>query len=221
MKTRSINNIKLGIFVLAGLLLLVLALYMIGRNSNLFGRNFELKSQLENAQGLTAGNNVRYSGIQVGTVRRISFINDTVIEITMLIEDKMKKIIHKNDVVSIGTEGLVGNKLVNITPSKDQSLLVEEGDILPAKHIANTDEMLETLDKTNRNLVIISEDIKHTIQRINDSRALWKILDEPTLPENLKASMVNIRTASRRADEMVTDLHTIITDIKNKIMLEI
>ena len=215
MKTRTIDNFKLGIFVLAGLLLLVLALYMIGRNSNLFGRNFEIKSRLENAQGLTTGNNVRYSGIQVGTVRRISFINDTVIEITMLIEDKMKAFIHKNDVVSVGTEGLVGNKLVNITPSKDHSALVEEGDILPAKHVANTDEMLETLDKTNKNLVVISEDIKRTVQRINNSRGIWKILDEPTLPDNLKVSMANIRAASDKADGLVTDFSAIITDVKS------
>jgi phospholipid/cholesterol/gamma-HCH transport system substrate-binding protein len=200
---------------MAGLLLLILALYMIGRNSNLFGRNFLLRARVENAQGLTAGNNIRYSGIQVGTVKKISIINDTVIEITMLIDEKMKAYIHKNDIVSIGTEGLVGNKLVNITPAKDNSVLVSDGDILPAKHIAGTDEMLETLDKTNQNLVTISEDIKQTVQRINNSRAIWKILDEPTLPDNLKTSMTNIKNASERADELVEDLHTIIADIKS------
>lgn len=215
MKTKPADNIKLGIFVMAGLLLLILALYMIGRNSNLFGRNFLLRARVENAQGLTAGNNIRYSGIQVGTVKKISIINDTVIEITMLIDEKMKAYIHKNDIISIGTEGLVGNKLVNITPAKDNSPLISDGDILPAKHVAGTDEMLATLDKTNQNLVIISEDIKQTVQRINNSRAIWKILDEPTLPENLKTSMSNIKNASARADELVEDLHTIIADIKN------
>lgn len=215
MANRAVNNIKLGIFILAGLLLLILALYMLGRNSNLFGRNYELKARFDNVQGLTAGNNVRYSGIQVGTVKKVKILNDTLIEITMLIEEKMKAFIHKNDIVSIGTDGLVGNKLINITPAKDNSPLSGEGDILVTKRGAGTDEMLETLDKTNKNLVIISEDIKQTVQRINNSRAIWKILDEPTLPENLKTSMANIKNASGKADELITGLYSIITDIKN------
>jgi phospholipid/cholesterol/gamma-HCH transport system substrate-binding protein len=214
MATRIISNIKLGIFVVAGLLLLILALYTIGRNSNLFGRNFELRARFDNVQGLTAGNNVRYAGIQVGTVKKVKILNDTLIEITMLIQEKMKAFIHKNDIVSIGTDGLMGNKLINISPAKDQSALAAEGDILAARQVASTDEMLETLNKTNMNLALISEDIKRTVQRVNNSTALWKMLDEPTLPDNLKVSMANIRNATGKADDLVTDLHTIITDIK-------
>jgi phospholipid/cholesterol/gamma-HCH transport system substrate-binding protein len=97
MATKKINNIKLGLFVLAGLLLLILGLYMIGRDSNLFGRNFELRARFENVQGLTPGNNIRYSGIQVGTVKKVKIISDTLIEVTMLIDEKMKSFIHKND----------------------------------------------------------------------------------------------------------------------------
>jgi len=215
MATRTINNLKLGIFVLAGLLLLILALYLIGKDSNFFGRNFELKARFENVQGLTAGNNIRYSGIQVGTVKRIKIINDTLIEVTMLIDEKMKSFIHKSDMVSISTDGLMGNKLLNITPAKTNAQLVADGDLLVTKKVAGTEEMMETLNRTNNNIALISDDIKKTVQRINNSNALWKILEDPALPGDLKTSMTSIRNATVNADNMVSDLKTIINDVKN------
>lgn len=75
--------------------------------------------------------------------------------------------------------------------------------------------MLETLDKTNRNIAVISEELKTTVLRINNSAAIWKLLNETELPDNLRASVLSIRHATRRADEMVKDLHSIITDVKN------
>ena len=89
---------------------------MIGKNRNLFGATYVLKARFENVQGLVAGNNVRFSGIQAGTVKKVKILNDTVIEVTMIIETKMKTIIRKNAIASIGTDGLVGNKVVNIIP---------------------------------------------------------------------------------------------------------
>lgn len=215
MAKHTINNIKLGIFVTVGLLLLILALYMIGKNANLFGRNFQLKAQFVNVQGLTAGNNVRYAGIQVGTVKKVKIISDTLIEVTMLIEDKMKAFIHKNDIVSISTDGLMGNKLVNIIPARDSAALVQDDDILPVKQGANTEAMLETLDKTNNNIARISEELQLTVQRINSSKVLWDILDDATLSPNLKNSLINVRKATGSASDLVADIHSILSDIKN------
>jgi phospholipid/cholesterol/gamma-HCH transport system substrate-binding protein len=123
MPTRLNNNIKLGTFVMGGLLFLVLMLYMIGKNRNLFGATYVLKARFENIQGLVAGNNVRYAGINTGTVKKISILNDTTIEVTMILEKKMLQVVHKNAIASISTEGLVGNKVVNIVPNKQPSNL--------------------------------------------------------------------------------------------------
>jgi len=71
MAQKLINNARLGVFVLSGLAFLILLLFMIGRNKSLFGSTYLLKANFENVQGLIPGNNVRYSGIQAGTVKRI------------------------------------------------------------------------------------------------------------------------------------------------------
>jgi len=209
------ENSKLGIFVVAGLLFLVLLLYMIGRDQNLFGSTYTLKVKFENVQGLMAGNNVRISGIEAGTVKRIQIINDTTIEVSMVIELKMKNIIRKNAIVSIGTEGLVGNKVINIIPSRQPAELAEEGDYLVSKKNADANEILETLAKTNNDVSVIAEELKSTIHRINTSSALWDLLNDSTIPKNLRQSVINIKAATGKANEMAGTLNMIVTDVKN------
>ncbi len=215
MAKKAVNNVKLGIFVLAGLLVMIISLYMIGRDTNLFGKNYTLRARFENVQGLQSGNNIRYSGIQVGTVKKVKFLNDTLIEVTMLIDLKMKQYIHKNDIVTMSTDGLMGNRILNITPAKDGSPLAEDGDLLVTKKAISTDDILVTLDKTTRNIAEISEELKTTVTRINESKGIWQLLDDTELPANLRASVVNIRKATSQAGNMVNDLQSLITDIKS------
>jgi phospholipid/cholesterol/gamma-HCH transport system substrate-binding protein len=214
MAKQTVNNIKLGLFIIAGVFLLILGLYLIGRDSNLFSSNYVLKARFEHVQGLTPGNNIRYAGIQVGTVKKVTIINDTSIEVTMLIEEDMQQFIRVNDVASISTDGLMGNKMMQITPSKDGSAFAVDGDFLKTKKLISTDEMLELLNRTNQNVAVISEDLKTTVQRINNSKALWGVLDNEALPKNILASVNNIRSATVKADLMVNDLQTIIAGVK-------
>ncbi len=215
MAKHAFDNVKLGAFVLGGLFFLVLLLYMIGKNRNLFGSNYLLKARFENVQGLVAGNNVRFSGIQAGTVKKVSIISDTVIEVTMLLDKKMMNIVRKNAVVSIGTDGLVGNKVVNIIPVRQPGILAKEGDILVSKKAPDTDEMLQTLYKTNNDIAVIADNLKTTVQRINNSSALWTLLNEKSLPADLKTSLANIRWTTSNAGTMTHNLNTLIADVKN------
>ncbi|KAA9038454.1 MCE family protein [Ginsengibacter hankyongi] len=214
MAKRAMNNVKLGAFVLAGLFCLILLLYMIGKNRNMFGSNFILKSRFENVQGLKQGNNVRYAGIDVGTVKKVTIINDTLMEVIMIIDNKMKTVIHKNALVSIATDGLVGNKVVNISAVKQLAPLAQNGDILASKRPLDTDEMLKKLNNTNNDIGSVAEELKYTIQRINNSNALWSVLNEKGLPQNLKLSAINIRQATARAKDMANDLYAIVNDVK-------
>jgi phospholipid/cholesterol/gamma-HCH transport system substrate-binding protein len=215
MSKRVINNAKLGVFVLGGLLFLVILLYMIGKNRNLFGNTYVLKARFENIQGLVAGNNVRFSGIQAGTVKKVKILSDTVIEVTMIIETKMKSIIRKNAIASIGTDGLVGNKVINIVPARQPAALAEEGDILVAKKAVSTDEMLQTLYKTNNDVAVIAENLKTTVLGINNSNALWSLLNDKSIPQDVKVAVANIRSATGKAGIMVDNLNGIVANVKS------
>ena len=213
MANRKIDNVKLGGFVLIGLLMLIFGLYKVS-NTSLFSKNFLLKAHFKNVSGLLVGNNIRYVGVQVGTIENINLLNDSLIEVDMLIDENMRSFIHKKDLVSIGTDGLVGNKLLNISAGSDRTNLVANNDILNSKEAMNTDEMMLTLNKTNSNIGVIAEELKSTVQRLNNSTTLWRILNEETIPNNMIESMVNIKSATVRADLMVAELQAVISNVK-------
>jgi phospholipid/cholesterol/gamma-HCH transport system substrate-binding protein len=210
-----VNNIKLGTFVLAGLFFLVLLLYIIGRNQSLFGATFTINARFENVRGLVSGNNVHYAGIQVGTIKRINILNDTLIQVRMIIDDKMKSYIRKNAVASIGTDGLMGNKVINISPSRESVPFITDGETIPSREAIDTDEMLRILSNTNNDVAAIAENLKTTVEQINNSTVLWKLLNDHTLPQNLKLSAANVQLATARAAEMAGEMQALVTNVKN------
>jgi phospholipid/cholesterol/gamma-HCH transport system substrate-binding protein len=215
MAKKIINRVKLGVFVLAGLTFLIFLLYMIGKNRHLFGPAFIVKARFQNVQGLVPGNNVLFSGIEVGTVKKIDILSDTLIEVVMLIDDKMKKIIRNNSVVSIGSDGLMGNKVINISPVRSPAPLVKKEEVLPVRKAASTDDMLQVLSKTNQDISMIAAQLKITVERVNNSTALWTILNDETLPQHLRVSAANVQLATARAAVVANDLQSVISNIKN------
>ncbi|SDD03109.1 MlaD family protein [Niabella drilacis] len=213
MATRISDNIRLGTFVLGGLFVLVLLLYMIGRNEHLFGTTYVLKARFHNAQGLVKGNNVRFSGIQVGTVRKITIEESTQIEVTMSIDKKMRRVIRKDAVVSIGTDGLVGDKVVDITPVSLICSLARDGDTLTTKPVVSLAALLDTLDHSGRDISVIASELKMTVQRVNRS-AIWSLLDDSTVPADIKVTLSNIRQASGRASVMAGGLDRLVQDMR-------
>ena len=215
MAKRMLNNIRLGLFVLAGLFLLILTLYYLGKNRNLFGSTFILKAEFKNVNGLRSGNNVRFAGIEVGTVKKVKIINDTLVEVTMMINTSVKKFILKNAEVVIGTDGLMGNKLMNIVPVNKVADPVEEGDVLRSKKVADTDEMIKTLSISNDNIAFISAELRETVQRINKSKGFWTLMNDSTLSSEVRKSLYNIRQTTAKANTFVGQLNALAEDLRN------
>lgn len=215
MARKTINTVKLGVFVMAGLAFLVLILYVIGKNQNLFGKTFVLRARFDNARGLMPGNNIRFAGIDAGTVKEVKLLNDTTIEVTLLLKTKMKTYIHKNATVSIGTDGLMGNRLLSIEPSRTPAPLVEEGDVLFSAQGPDTEEMLKVLNTTNNDISVVAKELRQTVQHLNASKALWKLLDDESLPENIRRSLLKIRSSSENMNNMMSNLDAVVADVKN------
>ena len=216
MKNEITHNIKLGIFVVIGGVLLIFGLYSIGKNKNMFGKTFRLVSVFYDVNGLTVGNNVRYSGIDVGTVEKIEIINDSAVSIEMLIDEKIKKFIRKNSIASIGTDGLMGNKIVNITPGTTEDRLVEDNDEIYSLRAVNTEEMLRTLELTNSNVASISSNLKEITDNVNKSRGtLYTVLMDTTLAKNVEVTLNNIQLVSNNLVQTSSKLSVIVSDVNH------
>jgi phospholipid/cholesterol/gamma-HCH transport system substrate-binding protein len=208
------RNIRLGIFVLAGTAFLIMMLYFIGSKQNLFGSTFKISARFYTVNGLMAGNNVRFSGIDVGTVESVEIISDSTVNVVMVIEEKVRPYIKKNAMASIGTDGLMGNKLVNINSTADNSAPVEEGDIIETVRPLEMDDMTRTLNITNENLAQITSDVKIITHKINNTHGtLWMLLNDTSLSHELKQTVENIQAVSAETRNMSKEISDMIAGI--------
>ena len=209
MKNKGIENIKVGALVLGGLMFLILTLYMIGKNRSLLGKTFTIAAVVHNVNGLVPGNNVRFKGIDVGTVKAIEITNDTLIRVVMIIEDRMKPFIKRNAIASIGTDGIMGNKLVNINSVPHHAPAVEEGDVIQSRQPIETDEMLRTLNTTNTNIEKITNNLYEISTKLNRSESLWTLLSDSVITHDLKLAISDLRRAGRNTAELTGDARDI------------
>jgi phospholipid/cholesterol/gamma-HCH transport system substrate-binding protein len=209
------NDYKLGIFLFAGLVALVFSLYMIGKNQSLFTSSFELRARFRDVAGLMPGNNVRYSGIQNGSVKSIHIVDDTTIEVVMFINKDTRAHIRKSSYASIGTEGLMGNKVINIIPGEMPSPPAGEMDVLRTKDQRSLGEAMGTLYKTGDNAAIAAEELVATLRKINNSPVLQTLLYDERLPENVHESLVNIKASSTRISHAAAVLEDVLVSVKN------
>ena len=214
MKNKKINNAKVGLFVIAGLTFLILTLYMIGKNRNLLGSSFALKARVTNVNGLVPGNNVRYKGIDVGSVKSIAVENDTAIIVTMLIDQKMKPYIKRNAIASIATDGLMGNKLVNINSQPGYAESVKAGEIIHSIKPVETDEMLRTLNTTNDNIQKITSNLYEITLKLNRSESLWSLLSDTLIALDVKKAVAEFRRSASNAADLTTRSNAVVRDLE-------
>jgi phospholipid/cholesterol/gamma-HCH transport system substrate-binding protein len=190
------TNVRLGLFVAAGLACLMAALFLIGRKQNLFGASLTVDANFRNVSGLLTGNNVRLAGINVGTVKTITIVNDSTVRVRMSLDRNVQPFVKKNTVASVGTDGLVGNTIINLTAAAVPAPSVQAGDVLPTSTPLALDAMLSTFNVSNKNLVAITTDLREISHKLNGSNALWQLLNDQQLATNLRQTMRQAATAT-------------------------
>ncbi len=214
MKEQSSNKVKLGAFVLTGTTLLILGLYYIGSKSNLFRSSINVSADFNNVGGLLPGNNVRFNGINVGTISKVYANSDTTIKVEFSIDENCTRYISKNAIAAIGTDGLLGNKLINISPGKKGIAPVSDGDVMTTLRSIQMDNALRTLTATNSNLQIITSNLKDVSEKFNNTNSLWHLLTDTAVAENVKKAIVKFRITGDNTAMLTGDLSQITKEIK-------
>jgi phospholipid/cholesterol/gamma-HCH transport system substrate-binding protein len=215
-KTAS-QKIRLGLFVIIGLTLFVLTIYFIGSKQQMFGKTETLTAVFNNVAGLQLGNNVRYSGINVGTVRGIEIVNDSTINVEMQIDKTILPHIKKNAVATIGSDGLVGSVIINIIPGKGEALPIQPGDIIKSNNRIRTDDMLSTLNVTNENAAQLTADLLKITNDINNGKGtIGVLLRDSAMANDLKATIHNLKITSEKTSKTMDNLNRQIAGLDNK-----
>ncbi len=205
------NNIKLGIFVTVGLVLFLVAIYFIGDRQHLFSKTISLSSMFKDISGLQVGNNVRFSGINVGTVKGIEIVSDSLVKVEMEIEKSTQKFIKIDSKAIIGSEGLMGNKVLNISPGTPGNKIVKDEDVITAKQLASLDDIMVKMDSVAGNAVFITADLKGLMGNIHAGKGtLGKLFMDEGMAANIDQTLVNVKHSTGNLN---TDLEALQSNI--------
>ncbi len=198
MDTRTQNfKVRLGLFVVGGLTLFVIAIFIIGKQKNLFNPVFKLTSTFSNVSGLQVGNNVRFSGINVGSVDNITIVNDTTVRVDLTIKTDVWQFIKSDCKVTLGSDGLIGDKLIIILPGSTYAPLAKEGQGLESIQTIEKSAIMARLDATTANVEDISKQISDISNNINSGNGtLNMLIRDSILAGNLNQTVANLNRFS-------------------------
>jgi len=197
MKKDTNNKIRVGVFISLGIAVFILGIYFIGERQQLFRSTFRVSGVFKDVAGLQAGNNVRFSGINVGTVENITIVSDTSVRVEILIDENTRKFIKKDAVASIGSEGLMGNKILIISPGTGGKVEIENNDTVLTVQPINMDDVLVSLKTTIDNTSLVTSDLSKITNNIQSGKGtIGKLLMDRTYAQNFDSTFANLKEGS-------------------------
>jgi len=152
-------QLRIGALVLVGIVLFIGFVLSIGKRSTLFEEHYSLWASFSSTEGLAAGSPVRLAGVTVGNVTRITFgrePRDRRIAITLNVERRVQDRIRDDSVASIGTIGLVGDKVLDITVGSYDRPVLQPGAQLASMDPPDYFRLLQKGDRILDNVTRIS-----------------------------------------------------------------
>jgi phospholipid/cholesterol/gamma-HCH transport system substrate-binding protein len=195
-------KVRLGLFVAGGIGLFVLAIFFIGKQKNLFNPVYKLTAMFYNVSGLQVGNNVRFTGINVGTVDNIVIINDSTVRVDMLIKKDVMQFIKSDCEVAIGSEGLIGDRILIITQGSAGAAVASDGQELASAEPVETDAIIASLQVTAANAEVITQQLAEIMYKVNSGQGtLGRLIQDSTIADNFNQTMVNLKQSSQGLEE--------------------
>jgi len=210
MKTTSGQKIKIGLFTFIGILVVVLAVFFIGNRKNLFSSTFNVYGIFRNVSGLQVGNNVRFAGINVGVVQSINIVTDSSARVDLTLNSNVKKFIRKDSKISIGSDGLMGDKLVVVAPGGITSTQeVQNGDQLTAVNPVDIDKIIAKLTGVIDNAESLTGGLSEIVAKINHGQgSIGKLLNNDRMANDLDATVKQAQTTMKNVHATTTTLNT-------------
>lgn len=201
--TGSRRAVIVGIFIFLGLAIFIITVLTLGSQKKSFGDSVTIKSIFDNVNGLQRGNNVWFSGVKVGTIKKVTLISNNKVEVDLNIEEQSVGFIRKDAKAKLSTDGLIGNKIIEIYGGTSKAPQVEQGDILDNDKLLSTDQMMNTLSKNNDNLLAITNDFKLISGRIAAGKgSVGRLLTSDTLADELNHTVIALRKTSSNLERL-------------------
>lgn len=194
MKKNSGKDIRLGVFVSIGILLFIGGLYFVGKKQGMFSKTFAVSAVFNDVSGLRAGNNVRFSGINLGIIQSIDIITDTTVRVVMSLDENARRFIKVDARASIGSEGLMGNKIVSISPGTPGNKEIQNNGVLATNQPIDMDDILLKLSLTADNASTITGDMAEIMRNIREGKGtIGRLFMDSVYADNIDQTLVNLK----------------------------
>lgn len=195
-------KVRLGLFVAGGIALFIVAVFFIGKQKNLFDPVFKLTATFKNVSGLQVGSNIRFAGINVGTVDNITIINDSTVRVDLLLKKNVRQFIKTDCEAGIGSSGIIGDRVLVITQGGTDALSVKDGQSIASTEPIETDAIMESLKVTADNAAIISDQLAQIMVKLNRGNGtLGRLIRDSTMAKNINQTIVSLEQSSQGLNE--------------------
>ncbi len=211
------QQVKLGIFVLTGILILIAGVYLVGNKDHVLGNTSRIYAVFNHINGLRIGNNVRFGGINIGSVKAINMETDTSIIVTLNVQKDIIKHIKSNARAIIITDGLVGNMIVNILPGMQTGKNINEGDTIRSLKRVQTDEMLNTLSVTNENAALLTAELLDVIKSFTSGNGMANtLIKDSVMVNDFKEIIKQVSITTHETASSAKILHLALQNLDSK-----
>jgi phospholipid/cholesterol/gamma-HCH transport system substrate-binding protein len=217
------QSVVVGLFVLIGLVVLAGAVLAIGDPEDLFADRISVRAEFDGVSGLQVGNNVWFSGVKVGTVREMRFTAERRVEVVLAIDPDAAPYIREDSLAKIGSDGLIGNRIVVLYGGTEEAGAITDGDVLTVGDAVTSEDIMLTAQQNNENLLAITNDLKVLSSKlVAGEGTAGKLLSDQHLHDEALSATASIGDAADRigvaarsfdeaaksADQMVGTLNT-------------
>jgi phospholipid/cholesterol/gamma-HCH transport system substrate-binding protein len=215
-ETKEIGQqVKLGAFVLGGLALFLVVVFFIGSENNIFSKTFSISAEFKNVEGLKEGDNVWLSGVKIGTVSDVKIAAQGKVLVKLTLKDKQSDFIRRDATASIGSDGLVGSKIVVIRPGTAPES-IEPNDTINATSPTDTQDLINIAKDVGENTRSLTSDLSLIAKRINDGRGIvGELLNDGQLAIELRQAVSNLNATGNNTAMASAELHKLLYEMRN------
>ena len=201
------RTVIVGIFIFVGIAILLAGVLVLGNQRKTFDKTISLNAVFTDVSGLQKGNNVWFSGVKVGTIKRLKLLSQSQVEVEMRVDENSKDFIRKDAKAKIGSDGLIGNRIIVIYGGSAGGPIVNSGDTLQTDMPVNSAQMMNTLEESNKNLSAITSDFKIVSKRLADGEGtVGKLLTDDDMARQLAATAATLQMASTNIQQLTSNL---------------
>ena len=214
---KNTRAVAVGIFIFVALVIFILGVLTLGGQKKMFADTLKVKALFNDVNGLQPGNNVWYAGVKVGTIESIQFTANGQVEVVMDIDEKVKNYLRKDTKVKVGSDGLIGNKILVLYGGTAGAPVVADGERLAADNMLSIDDMMQTFQQNNHNLLAVSNDLKVVSSQLAQGKgSIGRLLKDESLANQLDGALLSLRRSLSQTETFTTDIASYTNKLQRK-----